>query len=366
MPRLERKSLSEELAQAITDEIAAGVWTDRLPGYRMLGKRYQVSRPTCESAMELLEANGIIAPATPGKMRSILRNKAKKQASAILHLLIIIDSQHPPTPLDAELVAQIENFWKIDGGEVTRVECDMMRNSKPRYQLEKWVKTIGADCLLFETIAQDWVIPAEEIGLPCFALGGFMKQSKGVISGCFFSIIQCIEKLLVDALELGHRRILLVTSRATPKDDMSASIHKATAPILTRDWDGEDAIFTLKIPDINNPSDWYDWWQKTILTEQPSLVMLDSVYQGLSLNDFCLDKGIRMPQDMSMIILEDAEFLAWMTPTPTRYRYQKEEAFRHFVTWVKCGFSRSSFKPLCADLVAGGKTLAYAPKKTTS
>lgn len=38
----------------------------------------------------------------------------------------------------------------------------------------------------------------------------------------------------------------------------------------------------------------------------------------------------RLPRDLSMVVLDAAEFLTWLNPTPTRYRYKKEQAFRHF------------------------------------
>ena len=79
MARLEQKSLPEQLAIAITEEIAAGVWQERLPGYRELGKRYDVGRRTCESALKILEANGIIGPAEVGKMRLIFPKKIKNK-----------------------------------------------------------------------------------------------------------------------------------------------------------------------------------------------------------------------------------------------------------------------------------------------
>lgn len=361
MARLKRTTLSEQLVTVITKEIAAGVWRDRLPGYRVLGKRYDVSRPTCESAMRILEANGVIGAATAGKMRIIRHKKARKQTSATLHLLIVIDSRHPPTPLDAELLIQIEGFWKAEGGDVNHVECDLMRSRKPTYMLKKWIKMSGADCVLFETISHEWIMPLEKSGLPCYAMGGSVRQGTGVLSGSGFRIIQCIENLLREALELGHRRILLVLGRATSEEAMRNAIQIATTPILEENWGNEAIDFSVMIPDLVNPSDWHDWWQTTLLRERPTMVLTESAFQAICLHNFCLDRGIRMPRDMSMVVLDDADFLEWLNPSPTRYRHKTEEVFRHFRSWVRGEFTQGSIKVFGAKL-AGGKTLGSAPK----
>lgn len=365
MPQFERKTLSEQLAITITKEIRMGVWTKQLPGHRLLGKRYAVSRPTCERAMQILEVNGVVGPAEPGKMRRILTNRPRKQASATLHLLIIIDSRHPPMQLDAELLIQIEQFWRSEGGQVSRMECDLMRSNKPDFLLKKWVRMTGANCLLFETVTYDWIDPAEKLGFPCYALGGSVPHSNGVLSGSGFRISDCISKVLRETLELGHRRIQLVMGRATPEKEMRSAIKKATDPILKEDWKGDQISFSVKIPDLVNPSDWLGWWKTMLRREQPTVVLTESVFQAVCLHNYCLASGIQMPRDISIVVLEDADFLAWLNPLPTRYRYQNEKTFRHFRDWMRGGFPQGSLKFFGAKLV-GGKTLGPVPKDANS
>lgn len=362
MARIKRKLLSEELAEAITKEIAAGVWKERLPGYRVLGKRYDVSRPTCERALAVLEANGVVGPAEPGKMRPVLRKRFKKMVSARMNLLIVIDSRHPPSPLDAETLMQVEIFWKAEGGEVSRVECDLMRNSKPSYLLKKWIRALGADCLVFETIASaEWIMATEKLGLPCYAFGG-ASGGRGILSRTGFQVTKCIEKSLPEILKLGHRRILLVIGRATVEQEMRNMIQEVTDPILEKDWGPEEVSFSVMIPDLVHPKDWQSWWRETLPRERPTIVLTESVFQAVCLHDICLNLGIQMPLDMSMMVLEDAEFLQWLSPLPTRYRYQYEEAFRHFKDWVRGGFAQGSIKFFSGEFIMG-ETLGPVSKK---
>ncbi|YCM42783.1 substrate-binding domain-containing protein [Verrucomicrobiaceae bacterium 227] len=295
-------------------------------------------------------------------MRPILLKRVSKQASATLHLLTVIDSRHPPTPLDAETVMLIEDFWKAEGGEVSRVTGDLRRIKKPDSQLLKWLEASGADCLLFENIAPEWRVSVERLGLSCYALGGSLAYNDGMISASGFGIVRCMEGMLRDILEMGHRRILIVMGRALSEERMGENIQRRLAPILEEDWGREEVSLSFKAPDLANPSDWLDWWPTTLLSERPTVVLLDSVYQGVGFHGFCLSKGIKMPRDISMVVLEDAEFLEWLNPPPTRYKYRANDGFRHFKSWVRGGFVKGSIKVFGADLV-GGRTLGPVPER---
>ncbi|MBK1831924.1 substrate-binding domain-containing protein [Verrucomicrobiaceae bacterium R5-34] len=365
MPHLDRTSLAEQLARALSEEIENGVWTKRLPGYRVLGKRFGVSRPTCERALLILESNGLIGPAEPGKMRAVLRQKVKTPNTERMHLLIVIDSRHPPTQLDAALIKRMEDFWISEGGETSRVEGDLTRIHQPTYLLKKWLQMSGANCVLFETITPEWIAHLEHFGLHCYATGGHIGAGSGLLSGCGFKLVLCIDTLFRKLLALGHRRILLVLARATDEESMAEAIRRTTDPILAETWDGEEITFSIEVPDLTNPSDWHHWWQSTLDREQPSVVVTENAFQGLCLNTYCLERGIQMPRDMSIVVLEDADFLTWLKPPATRYRYLYNEAFRHFRDWVRGGFSPGSVKALSAEQV-GGASLGPAPQAARS
>ena len=299
-----------------------------------------------------MESNGVVGASEPGKMRAILLERIKKKDSAKLRLLVIFDSLHQPTPMDADLVMRIENFWKIEQGEVNRVECDLARIRKPDSQLKKWLETSEPDCLLFDTIPRHWVKSVEELGIPCYAMGGSVGQSNGVLSGSGFRLAQHVEKVLHDLLELEHQRILIVMGRATD-EEMKNEIHEETAQILAQHQREKEISLSAMIPDLINPSDWANWWKEALLKECPSVVITDSVYLALSLHNFCLARKIQMPRDLSMVVLDDAEFLTWLAPLPTRYRYKNDQAFRHFRSWVRGGFVPGTTKFFTRNFVEG-------------
>ena len=252
----------------------------------------------------------------------------------------------------------VENFWKLEGGEVNRVAIDLMRTQKPDSQLKKWLKVPGADCLLFDTITPEWITPVEKLGLPCYAMGGSVGRGSGVLSGTGFKLAQHIGKVIRELVELEHQKILLVMGRATDKS-MSQVVHEQAAQVIAKYEKTKKVSLSAIMPDFANPTDWQSYWQETLPKECPSVVITDSVYLGLSLHNFCLTRRIQMPRDLSMVVLDDAEFFTWLNPIPTRYRYRKEQAFRHFRRWVRSGFVPGTTKFFTTDFVKG-QTLGKA------
>jgi hypothetical protein len=94
---------------------------------------------------------------------------------------------------------------------------------------------------------------------------------------------------------------------------------------------------------------------------KPSLVILRDVSEAISFHSFCLSNGIRMPEDISMLVVNDMPFLAWLNPPPTRYAFPHAKAVQHFQSWVRRGLPAGYWKNFDSEFV-GGETLGPAPQ----
>jgi hypothetical protein len=136
---------------------------------------------------------------------------------------------------------------------------------------------------------------------------------------------------------------------------MRKAIMDRIAPILDEAPRAKRARVSILTPDLPDPDAWHGWWSKALAAEQPTLVIVDSVFEAMTLHNHCLSSGIRLPQDLSMIVMEDTPILRWLNPPPTCYRYPIEKVLRHFRRWVRAGFPPGRAKTFLADL-AGGRT----------
>jgi DNA-binding LacI/PurR family transcriptional regulator len=364
MSRLQRATLAERLAETLTDEILAGVWSEHLPGYRTLARRYEVSRPTCEAALILLEKAGLLAPPEAGRMRRISAAASGSVPARKRNLLVITDRTIDMASDDEELIRQCTDYWRSEGGQVHEVSGDLRRNRRPASLLGRWIKQTGADCMLFFVPPAPWVEAAELSGVPCYALGGDTVNSIGVISQNGWAYIDFLERRVKSAAELGHQRILAVLgSVITPeriRDRATARLSALQQELEAAGW--PPVSITIEGPGLPDPDGWHRWWPKVLGGVRPTLVILERIPEAVSLHSHCLRNGVRLPQDLSMLGMGYDSTIGWLNPPPTCYAYPSDKALAHFRRWVRKGFPPGD-RVLLEEEYMGGKTLGPAPSR---
>lgn len=100
-----RPRLSTHVADELRHLLDEGVWGDRLPGVHALMERLGVSAPPVQEALEMLERQGRIGPARPGKGRGIL---SVNPSPASRRLLVC-------SPVPAEMTSLTQEIqWEIE------------------------------------------------------------------------------------------------------------------------------------------------------------------------------------------------------------------------------------------------------------
>ncbi len=107
-----RVPLAVVIAQAIIGGIRAGEWKDALPGERELCLRYQVSRPSLRQALAQLEKEGWIRT-LPRKGRTIRRPAAPKGPPGVTRQRIVFLSAYPFKELEPFVVTGIASLRQI-------------------------------------------------------------------------------------------------------------------------------------------------------------------------------------------------------------------------------------------------------------
>ena len=364
MADLDRSSLSDRLAERLTEDIASGFWTGRLPGYRVLCERYGVSRPTCEAAFGILERQGVLASAEPRRTRRIIAPQPGEHQTLNSHLLVIADRRHFSADDRLHWVDPITTFWKEKGGDTSIVQGDLEHRKRPDSLLGRWIRDAGADCLLLNMPTRFWLRAAKASGLPCYSLGGDRTEVMDWASGSGSSLYQFLGPFLREVYQMGHRRVLIPFSREVGEAAFRDALLSLVNEGLKKD--GLDGVMTLSVeaPMLSVASEWHAWWPGIVSRVRPSLVILRDISEAFSFHSFCLNEGIRMPEDISMVVLHDHQFLGWLDPLPTQYQsYPPTKVHRHFQSWTRRGCPPGYWKDFPAELV-GGETLGSGPGKS--
>lgn len=343
---LERNLLPVRLADLIESEIKKGSWQHHLAGHRALMELYAVSARTCLRAIEILESRGLISEAQVGKKRRIVDPKLWPDR-AIQNLLII----HSSGAQSGEDLLQLHAFrkaWQEARGQVQVVHFDMPRYRKPAALLREAIASHQADAILLHVAPLAWVEAAQNMK-PVFLSGGEWHGTSitGVGYDVREEIIRAVEKLK----DRGHQRILLPMDLIGQR--MEQAIRQGLARGLGLSAEGATVKRMSPIFPERIPSAWQGYWKKTFSAVKPSAVILLDDIHYLSLQGYCFAHGIRIPQDVSVICLENSGHLEWCEPVPTRMRFPMKEAVRHFRKWMRGSCIATGMKFLRMDWAEG-------------
>ena len=311
------QSLAAQVATRISDEIGKGTWSSWLPGERTLTKSLQTSRKTLRKALAHLQHEGTIRTrhglgheiVSPDK--STARTAEPADDSVGLLTLQALENLRPYTALwvDELRALLFENnvrlgtfsgprfFTRRPEKALARLveqhpqRCWVLAHSNE--QIQHWFHDHGVPCIIAGSSHAG--LPLPDVDLDYFAL---CRHAVGTM------------------LRLGHRRIAFFAQQSHRAGDLEsergfdtgvrASTHPDVhAQIARHDGTVDGAYRTLgRLFDAATP---------------PTAVLVAQAAYYLTIVSFLAQRGLRVPQDVSLISREDETFLAYLKPTPARY-----------------------------------------------
>lgn len=328
---IERRTIAVQLADRIEDEIREGTWVARLPGKRTLAKRFSVNIKTCASALELLEQRGVIGPGCAGQMRRIpdTRKQSRRPAKSNRVLLILHQTDAALAYDDVLLFRKMGEIWSKTHGQALWIGVDYPRYRRPGPLLEKLIQRHSASALMLHMCWVNWY-PEALKRVPSYQAGGAWCDTGGSLGACSLTL-QTL-RIIDHFRKLGHRRILIPS---VAWDDQRWG---ALCSALSTDWDERPPVGTWEdhCPRFieTHPGGWEKIWQKTFAAIRPTAVIVWDDSLLLSLYSYCFNSGLRIPRDISIIVMDHHKLLEYLRPRPTMLRYPVNAAAAHFQTWV--------------------------------
>ena len=339
---LERHSLPVRLTELLEQAIHDGDWTGTLPGHRTLMSHYSVSARTCLAAIDLLEARGVLAHGEKGRRRRILLPPGGG-SRPLTHLLML--EKTGSTSGDDRL--QLQTFrtaWEESGGRVHVARFDFGRYQRPAALLKEAVARFQADALLLQVAPRPWVDAAVALR-PVFLSGGEWRGG-GPLAGVGFHLEEEIKRAVERLAQLGHRRIALPLHPAGAILAQAARRGLAAGLGLPVEAPAIALLAPLFVEQV--PAAYQEYWKKLFHDAQPTAVILQLDYQVPSLLGHCARHGIRIPQDLSVLCLENSEWLEWCDPAPACMGFPIQAAAACFKKWMRrgCRPGNMQFLPL--------------------
>jgi DNA-binding LacI/PurR family transcriptional regulator/biotin operon repressor len=325
MESLHITSASEQTAHYLREQLIRQAWVDTMPGGPELASQLGVGRMTIEAALSMLESEGLLVPQGPGRRRRIELPERMAQPVRMRVAILLYEAS------DQSLNYLIDSKNKLEAaghsvfyapGSLTEIKMDVKRLARmvEKTEADAWVVAGGTREVL------QWFTQQKP---PVFALFGRRRELKiaGISPDHRPAIVEATRRLI----ELGHQRIVFLDSLynvSNPGAAGTAFLDALSAGGITAGaynlpgWEG--GIEGL-----------YAFLDSSFQRTSPTALIASSSPSYFATQSFLLNRGIRVPQDCSLVCVDDDPYFSECQPPVSHIRWSRRPLVNRIVRWVK-------------------------------
>jgi DNA-binding LacI/PurR family transcriptional regulator len=330
---LKRSSVVVQVADALRSEILSGAWPEWIPSERELGQTLHVSRSTCRAGLKILYRERLLIPEMGRGIRvnqTLIRKPHQTAENARSVGIIMPDAVSVLRPLLLLVIDELRRDLFHLGVRLDLHHHAAFYKPKPDQALEKLVKHTVHNCwilILSHHPLQQWF---EKRGFPCLTLGSTYPDIN--LPSVGYDNRAICRHAVGTLIAMGHRRIAFFNRRQGAAGDLH----------------GEAGFFegvrSSPHPDVDARVVYHDDNQKSVDNlvrkvfagpRQPTVIFVANAYCYLSVMSTLGGRGLRIPEDVSLIARDDEPFLAYIDPEPARYVYDGRSFARKMMLLIR-------------------------------
>lgn len=320
------RTITEQVADHLRKELLGGHWADGMPGQKRLSKELGVSGQTVELALQLLEKEGLLVGQGAGKRRRIERFQGAAQNRALRVRILLYERSDRKTDYQVDLFHRLQEAGH-DAGFAAKTMWDLGMNLN---RIARFIKETEADAWVVVAGPRDVLEWFAMQPTPAFALFGRMPSVP--IAGTGPLKTPAMTAAVRRLTELGHHRIVMLTREERRKPEPGRvervfleELHRqgiATGPYNLPDWE-------------DNPKGLQYCLSWLFRHTPPTALVISTLELYTATQQFLCHKGIRVPQDVSMICSDPHPALAWCDPTFSHITFDSAAWVRNIMRWLK-------------------------------
>ena len=346
-------TITEQVSTYLREELLRGRWSGEMPGQKQLAKLLGVSGQTVELALGLLEKDGIIVGQGTGRRRKIVLPEG--HAPPALRVAVLFYEKGDETH---DMFIQLQIKLKAAGHTVVHAPKNLTDLGGNLRRLARMIKDTGADAWVVIAGSREVLQCFEQGQIPVFALyGGFDRMR---IAGIAPNLVPAIVAATRRLIALGHQRIVILEITSTlsnPGPDGVAFLD-------------ELAAHGIEAGNYNMPG-WeggfdglYRCLDSLFARTPPTAIFLYSAPEYFATLQFLAHRGLRVPQDVSLICCNMAPYFKRYQPTISHVRWNDQLMVNRIARWAKNirhGKEDTRQTWIDAEFIEGG-TVGVAPK----
>jgi DNA-binding LacI/PurR family transcriptional regulator len=329
-----------------------------MPGVPTLAADLGIDRKTVDAALRQLDMEGLLVPQGPGRRRRI-ELLPDSLTTPSLRLAILL---YEATDRRLDYLVEIQHML-IEAGHApfspTETLVDLSMDVK---RVSRLVNRTAADAWVICGGSRDVLEWFSKRPAPAFAIFG-RRQGLPIASAgpdkppAYTAATQRL-------LELGHRRIVLMarTARRHPEPGVT---ERAFLDALE-----EHGIKTgqFNLPDWEESIDGFHGCLDSLFARTPpTALIIDEAPFFIAAQQFLARRGVKVPEDVSLVCTDDAIDFAWCKPSIAHIRWDSHPLVRRIVRWannVSRGKDDHRQTLTKAEFVEGG-TIGPAPLRVS-
>ncbi len=323
------QSHARQVADALRTEILSGKWIGHLPGILALEKELCLNRNLLGQALLMLEHEGILFSQGRGKPRKIVIPKAHRLNALRIGIMRYEERDiigfHPLAEAKFLLEAAGHSI-SVAGGTLTGMNMNLKRvaNTVSKLEVDAWLVVSGSKSVLEWFAAQP---------IPAFSFFGNFSGVK--IAAVLPEVQSQYQNLIRKLIKLGHRKIVFL-SRSTTPEMLERELVSETKGVLA----SELAAHGISYGNYNRPCFGFDpkklqlCLQELFRITPPTAIYVDEAFIALAVYEFLLKRGIRVPEDVSLISNIEDLALVWNRPVISHFQWEAGAIGRRVLQWA--------------------------------
>lgn len=316
--------MPDQVAGSIRAEITKGRWSTTVPGRDKLAKEFGVSGKTVEAALRALQKQGLLESQGSGRRRRIV----EKMNTATPSLRIAILTFDPLLLTDGYMI-KLQHQLSAAGYSAFFTKKSLTELDFDVKKVSRFVAQTKADAWIVGSAPRNVLEWLAEQPIPTFALFG--RRHGLPIAGVGPDKNASISEATRRLLDLGHQRIALIArkSRRLPTPGAGERVflkELADHGILTSNYHLPDWVETV--------SGFREGLEALFRITPPTALIVDEAQFFLAALQFCANRGLKVPGDISLISTDNDGHFEWFTPSVAHIHWHRQPVISRIERWA--------------------------------
>ncbi|MCX6854674.1 MAG: substrate-binding domain-containing protein [Verrucomicrobia bacterium] len=332
MKPLHRQTLVERTAEHLREGFRMERWSGKVPGVRTLSTDLGVSRDTIRGSLRLLEQEGFLKACGSGKNRVIQPGRKKKAHRPNLRVgLMRFSSLSKQNSYSQELLLSIKHGVEDAGHALITCTKSIEELGNDVSRMKRTIQDVNADAWIVYSGTREVFDVVTTMEVPVLALGG---RSQDLPIACSRTDLAQAMSDAVDVLvERGHRRIVMLSQTLWRKPALNPPIQAFLKRLENH---GLKPDLPFNVPDWNeSPEGLQNVLRALFFATPPTALLLCEPMQAAPTLVFLAERGLRVPQDVSVVNLLPDPSLAWCRPELAHFDWPLVPHIHRAVRWVE-------------------------------